>query len=169
MLLPNRFMQIHKKWTKIFCCVSSSPIRMLEFWKSHLGMTLLLTAVAGSHSRLGRFHSLGYSGSRLHLRRNYARIATVLLREGLLPAAITAVSIPHWLSTVVVLKLTVGIKTYQTYVKRDLAQWCVMHRSTSPPFKTARQWYCSPGMSHWGHRYKVLLDVCLNTMLTLTM
>lgn len=50
------------------------PTRLLEFSKSHLGMTLLMTAVAGSHSRRGRLHSLG---CRLGRRLSYARLAAV--------------------------------------------------------------------------------------------
>lgn len=95
-------------------------------------MTPLLTAVAGSHSRLGRFHSLGYSGSRLRFRLSYARIAAVLLREGLLPAAVTAVSIPDWLSSVVLLKISVKTQTHHE-AKREsafLAEHCVMRQPT---------------------------------------
>lgn len=81
-------------------------------------MALLLTAMAGSHSQLGWFHSLRYSGSQLRFRQSYARIAAILLRDGLLPAAIMAVSISDWLYSVVVVKLSAGIRMYHE-PKRD--------------------------------------------------
>lgn len=140
-----------ERWVtqKMYQVLLVCHIQLLEFWKSHLGMTLLLTAVAGSHSRRGRFHSVGYSGSRLLLRLSYARTAAVLLREGLLSAAITAVSIPVWLFTVVVLKLSAGLQTYHEPKRHYafLAEHCVTRQPTSPPSRTATQWHCSPGTS----------------------
>lgn len=54
---------LHKKNVPSSIGVTFLLIQLLEFWKSHLGMTLFLTAVAGGYSQQGRVYSLGFSSS----------------------------------------------------------------------------------------------------------